>query len=128
MNGKRRFIRGRPAFLLLLGVGGVALAWSGYELAHADQSGSGPLFVLGLAAGYMPPLSLRIAGLVGPDRVASLRWLRLAVLALFFLPLLAPLIALVIAPLRATPVFGGTLVMWMLGGALQEDAQDKAAA
>ena len=128
MNGKQRFIQGTPAFVLLLVVGAAALAWSGYQLARVDDSGSGSLFVAGLAAGYLPPLSLRIAGLVGRDRLAGSRWLRVTLVALFLLPLLTPLIALVIMPLRATPVFGGTLAMWMLGGALQGDAPDKAAA
>lgn len=128
MTSKRRVIQGTPAFLLLLGVGGAALAWSGYELASSDTSGSAPLFVLGMAAGYLPPLSLRIAALLGRDRVARSSWLRLVLLALSFLPLLAPLIALATVPLRAAPVFGGTLAMWMLGGALQGDAHDKAAA
>ena len=120
MNDKARFIRGTPALLFLIVVGGASLALSARYLTRPDQPGNAAYFIAGLAFGYLVPLTFRIAQIVRRDRMERLRWLRVGLLTLFFLALLAPLITALIVP-RAAPIVFGTLAMATLGTGLQHD-------
>jgi len=127
VNEKLRFMRGTPALLFLIAVGGASLVLSARDLARLDRSGNPVLFVAGLACGYVVPLTFRIAQMVGRDRMERLRSLRLGLLGLFFLSLLVPVIVALTVP-GAAPIVGGTLAMATLGTGLQDDGAGKAAA
>lgn len=128
MMTQRTFIRGTPALLLFSAVGVASLLVVARALATLDHPETAAFFAVGLLSGYFVPLTFRIAAIVGPERVRGLPWLRAALLALFFLPLLTPLVAIIIAPHdTGTLLFaGGTLAMATLGSALQGDPSDQA--
>ena len=122
MNEKPRFIQGTPALLLLVGTGGAVLVIALRRLTEEPTPIALGAFIAGLACGYVPPLTIRLARMLGRDRMERTRWLRLLFLLLFFAPLLTALVALAVAPVRLAQVFGmGTLAMVLLGLGLQDD-------
>jgi len=115
-------IQGTPALVLLAGTGSVVLAIALQRLLHPASAMAPVAFVAGIACGYLPPLVLRIARVVGRDRMERTGWLRLLFLFLFFVPLVSPLFGLLFVSPALAQVFGlGTLAMVLLGLGLQDD-------
>ena len=127
-----RRIRGPLAFLLPLAIGVTVLAFAGVQAAQKDSAGTSLYFIIGLAGGYLVPLTVRIARMIGPERITASRWLQLAGIGFTFLGLLGPVIVTALMPGHSGDAFratvGGTLAMAMLGTALQDDAPERVAA
>lgn len=121
MNERQRFLRGWPALLILLVVGGAALTITAMRLALGSPS-AGVAFVVGMGCGYLTALSDRIATSLGPEKVRAHLWVRFALLALFLLPLLsAALIIVFVAPRIGQSFVAGVLAMVCFGVALVND-------
>jgi hypothetical protein len=127
-----RRIRGPLAFVLPLAIGVAVLAFAGVRASQKDPTGTSLSFIIGLAGGYLVPLTVRIARMIGPERIVASRWLQLAAIGLTFLGLLGPIIVTALMPSHSGDAFrataGGTLAMATLGTALQGDAAERVAA
>lgn len=114
-----RILRG-PGVVILSSLMGVALlALAAFRLARAASPAVSVAFVIGLGCGYVPSLVLRVADLIGRERLRRTRWLRRGLVVIWFVPLVGSVTTLALLSLPiARAIAGGTVTMLLLGFAL----------